>query len=85
MIIEDLPPELWLDFFSYLNIQDRFKGFFNLNTRINKFLLNYHYYLSLQSNDENSQYLLDYILPQLPHPEYISSLRLDKVSFYFHV
>jgi hypothetical protein len=79
-VIEDLPSELWLDIFAYLNIRDRFNGFFNLNTRLNAFLLNYHYHISLKNNDENSQYLFEHILPQLPHSKYVSSLRLENIN-----
>jgi hypothetical protein len=79
-IIEDLSSELWLDIFVYLNIRDQFNGFFNLNQRLQQLLLDYHYYISLKNNDENSQYLAEYILPQLPHPEYISTLRLENVD-----
>ena len=80
MIIEDLPSELWLDIFTYLNIRDQLNGFFNLNTRINHFLLHYYYHLSLKNNDENSQYLFEHILPKLPSSEYISSLRLENIN-----
>jgi hypothetical protein len=83
-LIEDLSSELWFDIFAYLNIREQFNGFFNLNRRINQLLLTDHYYISLKNNDENSQYLLEHVLAQLPHPEYISSLRLEnikKVSF----
>jgi hypothetical protein len=37
-------------------------------------------YISLKNNDENSQYVLQHILPQLSHPEYISSLRLENIK-----
>jgi len=87
MIIEDIPCELWLDTFIYLNIQQRFNGFFNLNQRINQLLMNYQYYLSLKNNDENSQYVFQHILPQLSHPEYILRLRLEnikQVSLFIH-
>ena len=80
MNIEDLPFELWLDIFCYLNIRDQFNGFFNLNKKVNQLLLNYYYYISLKNNDENSNYILEHILPQLPHPECISSLRLENIN-----
>ncbi|CAF1104740.1 unnamed protein product [Rotaria sordida] len=79
-IIEDLPTELWLDIFTYLNIKEQFNGFFNLNQRINQFLLNYYYHVNLKNNDENSQYLFEYILSQLPHLESISNLRLENIN-----
>ncbi|CAF4097087.1 unnamed protein product, partial [Rotaria sordida] len=79
-IIEDLPTELWLDIFTYLNIKEQFNGFYNLNQRINQFLLNYHYHVNLKNNDENSQYLFEYILSQLPHLESISNLRLENIN-----
>ncbi|CAF3368406.1 unnamed protein product, partial [Rotaria sp. Silwood2] len=78
--IEDLPTELWLDTFTYLNIQEQFNEFFNLNQRINQLLLNYHRHINLKSNDDNSQYLFEHILPQLPHPESISNLRLENIN-----
>jgi hypothetical protein len=84
-IMEDLPCELWLDIFVYLNIRERFDGFFGLNKRINQLLMNYHYYINLKNNDETSQYLFEHSLPQLSYPELISSLRLEnikKVSLY---
>ncbi|CAF1146341.1 unnamed protein product [Rotaria sordida] len=79
-ILEDLPTELWLDIFTYLNIKEQFNGFYNLNQRINQFLLNYHYHVNLKNNDENSQYLFEYILSQLPHLESISNLRLENIN-----
>lgn len=77
--MEDLPCELWLDIFSYLNIREQFNEFFNLNKRINELLNDFHYYISLRNNDENSQYIFQNILPQLSYPEYISSLRLENI------
>ncbi|CAF1393612.1 unnamed protein product [Rotaria sp. Silwood1] len=79
-MMEDLPIELWLDIFTYLNIQERFNGFFNLNQRINRILFNYHHHINLKDNDENSQFLFEHILPQLPHPQSISSLRLQNIN-----
>ncbi|CAF0810024.1 unnamed protein product [Adineta steineri] len=79
-ILEDLPSELWLDIFTYLNTRDQYNGFYNLNTKINQFLLSYHYHISLKHNDENSEYLCEHVLPDLTHSKYISSLRLENIN-----
>ncbi|CAF5067312.1 unnamed protein product, partial [Rotaria sp. Silwood1] len=51
-----------------------------LNQRINRILFNYHHHINLKDNDENSQFLFEHILPQLPHPQSISSLRLQNIN-----
>ena len=77
---EDLPSELWLNIFTYLNTRDQFHGFFDLKTRINQLLLSYYHHISLKNNDEDSRYLSEHVLPQLTHSESISSLRLENIK-----
>ncbi|CAF4427043.1 unnamed protein product, partial [Adineta steineri] len=70
----------WLDIFTYLNTRDQYNGFYNLNTKINQFLLDYYYHINLKHNDENSEYLCEHVLSHLTHSRYISSLRLENIN-----
>ncbi|UJR14719.1 hypothetical protein I4U23_001712 [Adineta vaga] len=78
-IFEDLPPEVWLNIFAYLNSREQFKGFFNLKLSINSLLLDYIHHVKVKENDEDSQYVLDHILPRISQSNYVSSLRLESI------
>jgi hypothetical protein len=82
--LEDLPTELWLEIFTYMNIRDQFNAFFNLNKRLNQILFSNRYQISCKDNDDDTQYLLQHVLPYLTHREDTTRLRLEntnKVSF----
>lgn len=76
--IEDLAIELWLEIFPYLRIHHQFNAFFNLNIRINQILFSYRTYINCKNDDEDTQYLLKYILPNSSNRENVSALRLEK-------
>jgi len=78
--IEDLPIELWLEIFPYLNIIHQFNAFFNVNKRINQILFSYRTQINCKNNDENTQYLFKHILPYLTHSENVTDLRLENTN-----
>ncbi|CAF1409965.1 unnamed protein product [Adineta steineri] len=58
--IEDLPNEIWLEVFDYLDWINLFSAFYGLNKRINEFLLSIKYlslYSSYLINSSNSIYI----------------------------
>ncbi|CAF1216010.1 unnamed protein product [Rotaria sp. Silwood1] len=78
--IEDLSIELWLEIFTYLKIRHQFNAFFNLNKRFNQILLSYQNHFTLKNNNEDTQYLLKYVIPYLTHHNNVSGLRLEKTN-----
>ncbi|UJR32019.1 hypothetical protein I4U23_019488 [Adineta vaga] len=78
--IEDLAVELWFDIFLYLKISDQFQAFFNLNKRLNDILLVSPTKISCKNDDEEAQYLLRYVLPNLTHRYYVTGLRLEAIN-----
>ena len=75
--IEDFSTELCLEFFSYLNVRDRFNAFFNLNQRLNQILLSHENRISWKDADQDAQYLLKHVLPVLPDRNRVVALRLE--------
>ncbi|CAF2713658.1 unnamed protein product [Rotaria sp. Silwood2] len=78
--IEYLSIELWLEIFTYLKIRHQFNAFFNLNKRLNRILLSYQVHFTLKNNDEDTQYLLKYVLPYLTQQENVTGLRLENTN-----
>ena len=57
--VENLPPELWISIFSYLEVPDLFKAFNNLNTYFDHLLASNHlsFHVRLTKKDNNHRLL----------------------------
>ena len=60
--IEDLPVELCLEVFTYLDVRYQFQAFARLNTRLDRILLSHRHTIKWRDNNEDSQLLLEHVL-----------------------
>lgn len=59
--IEDMPNEMWLSIFNYLDSTQRFLAFHGLNARINQLLISEKFYsLSLSNSIDRSNFIIDF-------------------------
>lgn len=78
--MESLPGEIVIEIFNYLNLREKFHGFWNLNFRLNQLLIHSQYHLSLKNDDQNSEHILRNLLPILLNPQLVLHLRLENLK-----
>ena len=71
-----LPNEIFLIIFNYLFTLDLFRGFYNLNSRINSIISDIHISLDILDDDDVRQY----ILPNI-HSSQVHSLKVPDESY----